>query len=88
VHRAPGRVRGGEEVDKMTDEMRPGPEYGEHVTRALKDRGWHAFEVARFFRLPIDAQLVGLIRLDEDEELKARELLDELEEEVERRRGG
>lgn len=52
---------------------------------ALRDRGWSPFEAARFSRLPIDAQIVGMIRLDEEADLGERELLDDLEE-VERQR--
>jgi hypothetical protein len=70
----------------MTDEHTT-PEYGGHITQALKDRGWRAFEVRRFAQLPIDAQIAGIIHLDAEEELGARELLDSLEAEVERRGG-
>jgi hypothetical protein len=73
-------------VDEVTNEMGPGPEYGEHVSRALRERGWTLFEVARFARLPVDAQLIGMILIDQDDDLGARELMGFLEEGVERKR--
>jgi hypothetical protein len=76
----------GQEVDEVTNEMGPGPEYGEHVSRALRERGWTLFEVARFARLPVDAQLIGMILIDQDDDLGARELMGFLEEGVERKR--
>ncbi len=71
----------------MRDEAHTTPEYGEHVLGVLRDRGWSPFEAMRFARLPFGAQLAGVVCLEADEELGARELLDELEEEVERWRG-
>jgi hypothetical protein len=62
------------------------PELGKHVVGMLRDRGWSPFEAMRFARLPFDAQFIGMVRLEADEELGARELLESLEEEVERRR--
>jgi hypothetical protein len=70
----------------MMDGGHATPEYGDHVLRVLRDLGWSPFEATRFSRLPIDAQIVGMIRLDEEASLGERELLDDLEEEVERRR--
>jgi hypothetical protein len=69
----------------MTNEGQTGPGYGEHITGALAERGASPFEAARYARLPIDAQIVGMIRLDGDPSLDVRTLLDELEAEVERR---
>jgi hypothetical protein len=72
-------------VDEMSEDARLGPEFGEHIARVLAERGASPFEAARFSRLPHAAQLAALPYL-EDRSIPVRELLNELEEEVERRR--
>jgi hypothetical protein len=69
----------------MTGDAHSTPKFGDHVMRELRDRGWSPFGAARFSRLPIDAQIAGMIMLDEEADLGERELLDDLEE-VERQR--
>jgi hypothetical protein len=61
------------------------PEFGDHVLRVLEERGASLFEARRFSRLPHEAQFVAL-RYLQDRNIPVRELLDDLEEEVERRR--
>ena len=69
----------------MTGDAHSTPNFGDHVLRELRDRGWSPFGAAHFSRLPIDAQIAGMIMLDEEADLGERELLDDLEE-VERQR--
>jgi hypothetical protein len=45
----------------------------------IRDLGWSPCEAACFARFPIDAQIIRLIRLDCEDALGARKLLDELE---------
>ena len=55
------------------------PECGDHIPRMIRDLGWSPCEAACFARFPIDAQIIRLIRLDCEDALGARKLLDELE---------
>ena len=74
-----------ESIGRVREEANSTPKFGDHVLRELRDRGWSPFGAARFSRLPIDAQIAGMIMLDEEADLGERELLDDLDE-VERQR--
>jgi hypothetical protein len=64
------------------DNARTGPGFGPRIAQLFEERVASPFEAARFARLPVAAQIAGMIALDLDPEADVRELISDLEERV------